>query len=322
MTRLARLALKVVAGTILLLSLVAAAGWTYVMAAYPRLAPARALKVAGTPEQVARGRYLSEHVVGCTDCHGERDWTRYSAPQMASRAGHGGMTFRLPVATLHAPNITPAAIGAWTDGELLRAITDGVSRDGRPLFPMMPYENFRVLGQDDAEALIAFVRTLAPAVTTIPASTIAFPMNLIMRTLPAPVTLPAHAPPRSDRVAYGRYLATIASCATCHTRMERGRPIEGMAYAGGLEFKTRHGRVQYSANITPDIDTGIGAWTEEAFIGRFKAVGDAPESELALNGRPNTEMPWRDYGGMTAEDLGAIFSYLRTVPAVRHRVQR
>ena len=98
-------------------------------------------------------------MVGCTDCHGERDWTRYSAPQMPSRAGQGGMTFRLPVATLHAPNITPAAIGTWTDGELLRAMTDGVSRDGRPLFPMMPYENFRVLGQDDAEALIAYVRT-------------------------------------------------------------------------------------------------------------------------------------------------------------------
>ena len=124
-------------------------------------------------------------------------------------------------------------------------------------------------------------------------------MNLIMRTLPTPVTLPAHAPPRTDRVAYGRYLATIASCATCHTRMDRGRPIEGMAYAGGFEFTTRLGHKQYSANITPDMATGIGAWTEEAFIGRFKAVADAPESELVLNGRPNTEMPWRDYGGMT-----------------------
>jgi hypothetical protein len=70
------------------------------------------------------------------------------------------------------------------------------------------------------------------------------------------------------------------------------------------------------------METGIGAWTEAAFIGRFKAVGDAPESDLALNGRPNTEMPWRDYGGMTTEDLGAIYAYLRTVPAVNNRVPR
>ena len=88
MARLARLALKFLAVTALLLAVVAGAGWTYVMAAYPRVARPRALVVAGTPEQIARGRYLSEHVVGCTDCHGERDWTRYSAPQMPSRAGH------------------------------------------------------------------------------------------------------------------------------------------------------------------------------------------------------------------------------------------
>ena len=75
--------------------------------------------------------------------------------------------------------------------------------------------------------------------------------------------------------------------------MERGRPIEGMAFAGGLEFKTRHGHVLYSANITLDMDTGIGAWTAEAFVGRFKAMGD-----------------------------GAIYACHRTVPAVNHRVPR
>jgi len=99
---------------VLVLCLVAVSGWGYLMAAYPRLAPARALKVAGTPEQLARGQYLSHHVVGCTDCHGERDWTKYSAPQVRSQEGQGGMTFRLDVATLHAPNITPppSATGA------------------------------------------------------------------------------------------------------------------------------------------------------------------------------------------------------------------
>jgi len=66
----------------------------------------------------------------------------------------------------------------------------------------------------------------------------------------------------------------------------------------------------------------IGKWTEDTFIGRFKAVGDAPEASLALDGRANTEMPWRDYGGMTREDLGAIYACLRTVPAVRNVVPR
>jgi hypothetical protein len=98
--------------------------------------------------------------------------------------------------------------------------------------------------------------------------------------------------------------------------------VPGMHYAGGLRFEMRSGGEIYSANITPDPDTGIGRWTEAQFIDRFKSVASAPEESLALNGRKNTEMPWRDYGGMTTEDLAAIFAYLRTLPPVRHAVQR
>jgi hypothetical protein len=322
MSRLVYRLLKVVCWVGAGLVVVAGTGYGYLQLRYPIVAPPSALKVAGTPDQLARGDYLTHHVVGCTDCHGERDWTKYSAPQMREREGHGGMTFNIGVATLHAPNITPAAIGEWTDGELLRAMTEGVSRDGRPLFPLMPFRNLRHLSQPDAEALIAYIRTLKPARTTVPPSTVTLPMNLIMRTIPEPATLPQRAPDRTDRVAYGRYLTTIASCADCHTQMERGQPLPDMAFAGGTKFTTREGHVQYAANITPDGETGIGAWTEETFIGRFKAVAEAPEADLALNGRPNTEMPWRDYGGMTREDLGAIYTYLRTVPAVRHAVPR
>jgi len=114
----------------------------------------------------------------------------------------------------------------------------------------------------------------------------------------------------------------MASCVTCHTRMERGQPLPGMAFAGGLEFRMRSGGVQYSANITPDQETGIGRWTVDQFVARFKTVAEADEASLALNGRKNTEMPWRDYGGMTTEDLTAIFAYLQTVPAVHHAVAR
>ena len=104
--------------------------------------------------------------------------------------------------------------------------------------------------------------------------------------------------------------------------MERGQPVPGMAFAGGLEFPTRTGGVQHSANITPDLETGIGRWTVEQFVDRFKSVADADEASLVLNGRQNTEMPWRDYGGMKTEDLAAIFTYLQTVPAVRNAVAR
>ena len=317
--RIARLFLYLLAVVAVLL----AGGFAYLFLALPRTAPPASLQVQSTPERIARGRYLSRHVAGCSDCHGERDWSKYSAPQMREREGHGGMAFRIDVGTLYAPNITPKRLGAWSDGEVLRAMTSGVSKDGSPLFPLMPYDAYREMSREDAESIIAFIRTLPPVERDVPRSQLNFPFNLLVRTMPSPSPpLPEKTPDPSDRLAYGKYLTTMASCVTCHTRMERGQPLPGMAFAGGLEFRMRSGGVQYSANITPDPETGIGRWTVDQFVARFKSVAEADEASLALNGRKNTEMPWRDYGGMTTEDLTAIFVYLQTVPAVRHTVAR
>ena len=303
--------------------LAAVSGFSYLFLVFPRIAPPPILQVPRTPERIARGQYLSRHVAGCSDCHGERDWTKYSAPQIREREGHGGMAFRLGVGTLYAPNITPVRLSTWTDGEVLRAMTSGVSKDGSPLFPLMPYDAYRQMSREDAESVIAFIRTLPPVPRDVPRSQLNFPYNLIVRTMPSPAPpLPERAPDPSNRVAYGKYLTTMASCASCHTKMKRGQPIPGMAFAGGLEFRTRSGGVQYSANITPDLETGIGRWSVEQFVARFKSVADADEASLALNGRKNTEMPWRDYGGMKTEDLAAIFTYLKSLPAVRHAVAR
>lgn len=322
MRRTFRLVLRVALVLLAAVVVLAGLGLGYLFLVLPRTAPPSNVQVPRTPERLARGAYLARHVAGCTDCHGERDWTRYSAPQMREREGHGGMTFDLDIGTLRAPNITPAAIGSWSDGEVLRAMTEGVTKDGRPLFPFMPYEAFRTMAREDAESIVAFIRTLPPAEGIIPRSTLNFPLNLLLRTFPRPATLPATRPDPSDRVAYGRYLTTLASCVACHSQMDQGKPRAGMQFAGGLEFKMPAGGVQRSANITPDPETGIGRWTEAQFVERFKSVAEAPESELALNGRSNTEMPWRDFGGMTREDLGAVYAYLRTVPPVRHVVAR
>jgi mono/diheme cytochrome c family protein len=301
---------------------VVAGGFVYLFTAYPRTAQALSLEVPRAPERIARGAYLARHVAACMDCHGERDWSRYSAPQMRDREGHGGMAFNLDIGTLYAPNITPAGIGEWTDGEVLRAMTQGVSKNGAALFPLMPYENFAQMTREDAESVIAFIRTLPAAPRDLPRSVLKFPMNLIVRTLPTPATLPEKTPDRSDRVAYGRYLTTIASCSDCHTPMDGGQPVPNKKFAGGQEFHPQSGGVQRSANITPDMETGIGKWTEAQFVERFARVAAMPDSELVLNGRPNTEMPWRDYGGMEPPDLAAIYAYLRTVPAVHNAVAR
>jgi mono/diheme cytochrome c family protein len=312
-----RRVLKWLGIVIVVLVVLAGAGLAFLFTAFPKVEPAPSLKVASSPESVARGAYLANHVTACVDCHSDKDDGRYSGPPLPGTLGQGGEGLTHAVGfpgELLAPNITPAGIGQWSDGEVLRAMTAGVSRDGRPLFALMPYHVYRELSQADAEALIAYLRTLPAIDHAVAAPQLDFPLNLIVRTMPAPATL------RTDQPApgtpeYGKYMATIAGCQACHTPEVKGKPVEGMEFAGGQDF----GFVR-SANISPDPLTGIGNWTKEAFIARFRGfAGGAPP---VAKGDNNTVMPWTLFAGMTDEDLGAIYEYLRTVKPIQNRVEK
>jgi mono/diheme cytochrome c family protein len=296
----------------------------YLFLALPSVSAPSDVKVVATPEKLARGEYLARHVAGCVVCHGTRDWTRFSGPLQPGSEGRGSV-FDIGIASLQASNLTPAGIGDWTDGELMRAITEGVSRDGRPLFPLMPYDNFRTMAPDDLEAIVAYIRSLKPiaiAQQPPPVTTIKFPLNLIVRTMPKPAAPAPRPDPVTDRIAYGRYVTTMASCGHCHTPREGTPDVQGKDFAGGNPFDLPGGRVQFSANITPDHRTGIGTWTEAQFIDRFKINAQLDDETMKAQSGHRTEMPWRDYAGMTREDLSAIYLYLRTVPAVANAVPR
>src|SRR5918993_1820790 len=174
--------LKIIGGVVVLLLLAAAAGLGYLFYAFPKVPAAGEYRIEATPERLARGKYLNDHVLGCTTCHSERDWTRFSGPVKPDTIGIGGQVFALgPAGTLYSKNITPAAIGSWTDGELLRSVTAGVSRDGTPLFPLMPYPHFGVMADDDIHAVLTYVRSLkAIENRNIPERDLNFPLNLIV----------------------------------------------------------------------------------------------------------------------------------------------
>ena len=160
---------------------------------YPKSDPPYNIRVTGTPEQIARGRYLANHVTVCLECHSTRDWAHFSAPPIPGTEGKGGEVFPETAGfpgTLIAPNITPAALGDWTDGEIIRAFTSGVNKNGDPLFPLMPYRAYRNLMPADIESIVAYVRTLAPIDHIPPRSKLNFPLNLIVRTMPEPYKLP------------------------------------------------------------------------------------------------------------------------------------
>jgi hypothetical protein len=160
--------------------------------------------------------------------------------------------------------------------------------------------------------VIAYLRTLAPIKNTNSVSKADFPLNLILPTMaitPDPQTIPS----KTDLVAYGKYVATAASCNECHTAVDpKGVPI-GVVYAGGREFLFPDGTIERSANITPHPITGIGNWTEEYFLERFKMHADSANQARRLNpGEFQSIMPWTMYAGMDSLDLKAIYAFLKS----------
>lgn len=141
-------------------------------------------------------------------------------------------------------------------------------------------------------------------------------MNMIVRLIPAKSD-PQPRPDGQDPVALGRYLVNAAACADCHTPRDHGQPLEGMVFAGGNDFVLPDGSVSTSANLTPAPGTVLATHTREQFIARFR---DYPARKAVQPGGFNTIMPWTRYAGMTPEDLGAIYDYLKTVKPVERKV--
>ena len=221
---------------------------------------------------------------------------------------------------IYAKNITPAAIGNWTDGELYRLITAGVNKNNEALFPLMPYLSYSIMDPDDVQSIICYIRTLKPVSNNVPESKLNFPLNYIVRTMPKDPA-PMKRPPESDRVNYGHYLARLAGCSDCHTPMAKGEPIPGKEFAGGNEFVISNYGTVRSANITPNKNTGIGNWTEDFFVERFKYYDNPEKKYIKINpGELQTYMPWTLFAGMKENDLRAIYSYLKTLKAVDNRV--
>lgn len=298
---------------------------SYVSFALPDVGEPEDIKVEITPERIERGSYLANSVASCTDCHSERDWNKFAGPLVEGSIGKGGEEFDQKFGfpgKFYAKNITPFALKDWTDGEILRAITAGVNKDGKALFPLMPHPNFGKLDREDIYSIIAYLRTLTPIENSVPESEPDFPMNFIINTIPQKPSF-TKIPDPSNQVAYGAYLFTAASCGDCHTKKEKGAPVAGMELAGGFEFPMPHGGIARSANITPDKETGIGSWNEETFLQRFKIYADSVYNPVEVkDGEFNTIMPWTRFGTMKTEDLKAIYAYLRTVKPINHQVTK
>ena len=294
----------------------------------PAQRPPSTERIEGTPARLARGAYLVEHVADCLTCHSDLRADRFGIPLKPGTAGQGGLPFGKEFAVpgvVCAQNITPDpehGLGAWTDGEVLRALREGVDRNGVALFPMMQYKAYRVFSDEDAKSIVAYLRTLAPVKHAVPVRRLDFPVNLLVKLEPKPLDGPVTAPdPKTDRLGYGRYLAIVGGCHECHTPHDgKGQLLPGRDYAGGWEMKGPWGR-NVTANLTPHPDAYLGKATKAEFIGRFKSfeslTGD--NAPPAPKGR-NTVMPWLPLSGVTEDDLGMLYDFLKTLPPIENKV--
>jgi mono/diheme cytochrome c family protein len=319
---LKKLLLAIALGAVALLG----GGSAYLGLRKPAMREPPDIRVAMTAGRIARGKYLFEYMAGCADCHSGRDFSKFGGPIIPGRKG-AGLAFPREIGLpgeLIAPNITPdreTGIGTWSDGEKIRAIREGVSKDGRALFPFMPYPHFARMSDEDVESVVAYLNTLPPVKSRPGRTKLDFPLSLLVKGMPRPLNGPVAAPARSDAVKYGEYLVTLGECVTCHTQVERGEPVEGMEFAGGREFRVGSLLVR-SANITPDEDSGLGRWDEARFVAKFKGyenmhAGNVPPA----NQSTFTLMPWLFLSHLEEADLKAIYAYLRTVKPVYNPVE-
>ena len=298
--------------TILVLIIIAVAAVpVYFYTRYPRMRAPQEMNAPSDAATLARGKYLVEAMTGCVVCHSPLDTTKpgefvLSGKEYSGRVFHEEEGFP---GTIVAGNISPdpeTGIGAWTDGEIVRAIREGVSRDGRPLFPLMNYPSYRDLSDEDVLSIVAYLRTQKPIRNDPGETDLNFPVGMMIRTVPQPLDGPPRGLPAAG-IERGRAMLKMMLCGDCHTpRDDRGGPLPGKELAGGNPFRGPWG-VVYSANITSHPSAGTGAFSDDDLRRIFREGRNRAGRELWV-------MPWSITRNLTDADLDALIAALREVP--------
>jgi len=281
----------------------------------PRKRDLTAQTFTSTPARLERGKYIANSM-GCLYCHSPHDFSKRDEPILPGMQGAGQQLTYLDLpGRIIAPNLTPdkeSGSGTWSDDALARAIREGIGHNGRTLFPIMPYEHYRTMPDEDLASVVVYLRSLPPVRNLLPKSEIIFPVKYFMRNAPRPITAPVPQPDLSDPVKRGSFLVNLIGCGDCHTPVDNHHnPIRGMEFGGGQIIALPSGKVA-SANLTPD-PSGIPYYDEALFIKAMR-TGNVGAREL------NDAMPWMILGKMTDQDLAAIFAYLKTLKPVTHVV--
>ena len=279
-------------------------------------APGVGAAAAGT-DLAARGKYIFAAAT-CGECH------TVEGKELAG----GGRRFDGPFGTIYSTNITPdqqTGIGGWTDDQIINAIRLGRQPNGEHLIPVHPHLSLRGMADDDARGLVAYLRAVPTVSRLNQPKRIKVPLFESV-FLPAWVAAfgprgdpPAAAP--ASGVPRGEYLVrAVSHCGECHTPRTITMTMDNARFlAGNPSGLIESAKVP---NITPDKDTGIGAWTAEQ-IAHFLATGNKPDGDQAegLMGEliQGASGGYRD---LTKADRLAIAQYLKTIPPIRNKIRQ
>ncbi|HXQ50252.1 MAG TPA: cytochrome c [Stellaceae bacterium] len=268
------------------------------------LAFAPVAKADETP--LERGTYLMRSVVACGNCHTPKG---PSGRAIADKELAGGQEFDAPIFHAVAPNITPdkdTGIGKWTDDQIVNAIRNGKRPDGTTIGPPMPIAFYRGMSDTDVHAIVAYLRSVKPVANKVEKSTFKIPLPPGY----GPVVTHVADVPRTDKVAYGKYLATgLGHCMDCHTPQVEGRSDMTRMGAGGNQFESPIGGIIVSANLTPGNPSGIAGWTDDQ-VKTAITKGERPDRPLVRL------MAFDWYQTMSQPDLDALVAFLRTLKPV------
>ena len=255
-----------------------------------------------SPAGLARGEYLVRDAIGCQGCHGAAAAEGEEVDRDAPLSGQAEEVNMGPISALFAAsNLTPdeaTGLGGWTDGEIARAIREGLDREGVAL-AIMPSSLFHNMSDADVAAIVGYLRSQEPVNNEIPpveanlVGKLVLSLGLIEPANPMPAITEPVAAAVPGTAEYGGYMLSIVGCARCH----------GESLAGGPLPFAEEGAPP-AANLTPAGD--LANWTADDFV-RAVQTGVAPDREL------HSAMPHFDR--LTVEDLQAIFLYLQSLPA-------
>ena len=267
-----------------LLTLAAGAALTMALIGYARINATqpnqvRQFVVASTPQQIAHGEKFAR---ACAGCHSPNNQLPLTGNNFMPGA---------PFGTFYAQNLTQAHFKDWSDGEIIRAIREGVGRNGRSLM-IMPSNAFHAMSDEDVQALVAYLRSQpADAPTTPPNNFNAFGAIMFgllnnVQTVQPPITSVIAAPPAGPTAEYGLYLTRVGGCMDCH----------GQNLAGS--------KTPDSGAIAPSLVAVAKSWSEADFIKTLR-TGVTPEGKAL-----SKDMPWKEYEKLSDDDFRAIFAHL------------